>query len=301
MKDRIHMQVISDNYRQIPSVAFQRRQSVPVNSSLRLVQVLKLPRQCHHQSLKIQLIERHPNQKEFTDLNHQNDRKQKRKYLKYYCVYLPLCIYLLMISLICLGTIIAAIVIGLLSLAKTTTTTATTTSEITTVTTTSIITTTQTTAIPCSPSCNSEQTCIQNVCTNVGYLACTLTWSRPGDGDIVVTTPSGKTICYTNRGPSNATDQGELDRDDQVGEGPENVYWPSNGTLPPTGTYYVCFEPYQFNNPIISIINPITVIYRIVRPSSPTLIFTRTFTSTITNSYNCNITSNTLIGSFNYP
>ncbi|CAF1513966.1 unnamed protein product, partial [Adineta steineri] len=51
---RIHMQVISDNYRQIPSVAFQRRQSVPVNSSLRLVQVLKLPRQCRHQSLKIQ-------------------------------------------------------------------------------------------------------------------------------------------------------------------------------------------------------------------------------------------------------
>ncbi|CAF0828265.1 unnamed protein product [Adineta steineri] len=179
--------------------------------------------------------------------------------------------------------------------------TATTTSETTTVTTTSITTTTQTTAIPCSPSCNWEQTCIQNVCTNVGYLACTLTWSRPGDGDIVVTTPSGKTICYINRGPSNATDQGELDRDDQVGEGPENVYWPSNGTLPPTGTYYVCFEPYQFNNPIISIANPITVIYRIVRPSSPTLIFTRTFTSTITNSYNCNITSNTLIGSFNYP
>ncbi|CAF3913926.1 unnamed protein product [Adineta steineri] len=206
-----------------------------------------------------------------------------------------------MISLICLGTIIAAIVIGLLSLAKTTTTTATITSETTTVTTTSVTTTTQTTDIPCSPSCNSEQTCIQNVCTNVGYLACTLTWSRPGDGDIVVTTPSGKTIYYANRGPSNATNQGELDRDDQVGEGPENVYWPSNGTLPPTGTYYVCFEPYQFNNPIISITNPITVIYRIVRPSSPTLIFTRTFTSTITNSYNCNITSNTLIGSFNYP
>jgi hypothetical protein len=134
---------------------------------------------------------------------------------------------------------------------------------------------------------------------NVGYLACALTWSRPGDGDIVVTTPNNRTIYYHNKGPTN-TDGGILDRDDLVGTGPENVYWPISGSLPPTGTYYICFEPYSIT-PTISITNPITVVYQIIRPPSSIIVFTRTFTSVIKNSYNCDSTSPTLVGSFTYP
>jgi hypothetical protein len=143
--------------------------------------------------------------------------------------------------------------------------------------------------------------CVEKVCVNVGHLSCTLTWSRPGDGDIVVTTPNAKTIYYNNRGPSAQTDQAELDRDDLVGTGPENVYWKSSGPLPPTGIYFVCFEPYKFINPVISVSNPLTIVYRIIRPPGSVLTFTKTFTSTIRNSYACGATSPTLIGSFIYP
>lgn len=139
------------------------------------------------------------------------------------------------------------------------------------------------------------------MCVNVGYLSCTLTWSRPGDGDIVVTTPNAKTIYYNNKGPSVKTDQGELDRDDQVGTGPENVYWSSTGPVPPTGTYYICFEPYKFISPAISASAPLTVTYRVIRPLGLVLTFIKTFTSTIKNSYACDATSPTLIGSFAYP
>ena len=154
--------------------------------------------------------------------------------------------------------------------------------------------------IPCIPSCNSEQTCVEGICINVGYLACTLTWSRPGDGDIVVTTPNNRTIDYQNRGPSLSTDGGYLDRDDQVNQGPENIYWSRNGTVPPTGTYYVCFEPYSIS-PTINITYPITVVYRIVGPTGIIAMFTRTYTSEYKNSYNCDSTSTTLVGSFTYP
>lgn len=134
---------------------------------------------------------------------------------------------------------------------------------------------------------------------NVGYLSCALTWSRSGDGDIVVATPNGNVIQYQNKGPSNDTDQGKLDRDDK-NKGPENVFWPSTGPPPPTGTYYVCFEPFLFGL-VISSILPVTVTYRIVFPSGAYIVLSRRFTSTQRNSYNCDASSNTLVGSFNYP
>lgn len=155
-------------------------------------------------------------------------------------------------------------------------------------------------ASSCRSSCTSEQNCVNGLCVNVGYLACTLTWSRPGDGDIVVTTPNNRTISYKNRGPSVNTDGGQLDIDDQNGVGPENVYWISSGTPPSTGVYHVCFEPYTIL-PLISPTNPITVVYRIIRPLNNIMIFTQTFTSLLQNSYNCDSNSPTLIGSFTYP
>jgi hypothetical protein len=105
-----------------------------------------------------------------------------------------------------------------------------------------------------------------------------------------VTTPNNRTIYYKNRGPSSSTDDRQLDRNDQIGTAPENVYWSSNDTVPPTNTYYVCFESYSIN-PTISPSDPITFVYHIVRPLNNTLIFTRTFTSVLKNSYNCDSTS----------
>ncbi|CAF4868692.1 unnamed protein product [Rotaria sp. Silwood1] len=188
------------------------------------------------------------------------------------------------------------------TVSTTTTTTTTTAASISSTQTTNTTTavTTIITANSCSPSCNSQQTCIQSICLNVGHLACVLVWSRSGDGDIVVTTPNGKTINYQNIGPSSSTDQGILDRDDTSSTGPENIYWPSSGSLPPTGTYYMCFESYSFS-PTISSSDPLTVTYHIVHASGAFFNYTRTFTSVLSDSYNCGATSSTLIGSFTYP
>ena len=154
--------------------------------------------------------------------------------------------------------------------------------------------------IPCSPTCSAQKTCVQGVCVGIGYLSCTMTWSRPGDGDIVVTTPNNNTISFHNRGPSTSTDQGQLDVDDTVGTGPENVFWQNNGPYPPYGTYYVCFEPYSFSAGA-SISKPIVVTVQIVRSTSSTLFFSQNFTSYQTNSYECTSNCNTLLGSFTYP
>ncbi len=127
-----------------------------------------------------------------------------------------------------------------------------------------------------------------------------MTWSRSGDGDIVVTTPNNRTIYYKNRGPSLSADGGWLDRDRQINKDSENVYWLINGTAPQTGMYYVCFEPYSIS-PTISAINPLTLIYHIVRRPGSIIIFIRTFTFVLKNSYNSDSTSMTLVGSFTYP
>ena len=92
---------------------------------------------------------------------------------------------------------------------------------------------------PCLPTCNPQQTCVHGVCVGIGYLSNTVTWSRPGDGDIVLATPYGSIIYWDNAGPSYWTDYGELDVDDKTGIGPENIFWPYSGSLPPTG-YLLC-------------------------------------------------------------
>lgn len=135
---------------------------------------------------------------------------------------------------------------------------------------------------------------------NVGNLGMALTWSRAGDGDILLTTPNGRTIFWGNRGPSNLTDQGFLDRDDRVGTGPENIYWQSNNTNPPTGTFHVCFQAYAFTPPP-SPENPVYATVNVRRPMSPTLTLTVAITERFRFNNQCSSTSRTSVGSFTNP
>jgi hypothetical protein len=90
----------------------------------------------------------------------------------------------------------------------------------------------------CRTPCNAGQVCVNGVCVGNGDLRFTLMWDRPGDMDLHVITPGGGEISYQARQLGN----GNLDRDDRVGIGPENVFWADS---PPQGTYIVCVDPYQ--------------------------------------------------------
>lgn len=127
-----------------------------------------------------------------------------------------------------------------------------------------------------------------------------MTWSRPGDGDIVVTTPNNNIIYYANKGPSVLTDDGELDVDNKNGTGPENVFWSNSTSVPPTGVYYVCFSQYDFSTNASST-NPIRADVQIVRTSSSVLIFTKNFTFFYQDYSTCNSFSVNLLASFTYP
>ena len=152
----------------------------------------------------------------------------------------------------------------------------------------------------CSTACTSQQTCVNGVCVGIGYLSVTLTWSQNGDGDIVVTTPTNKLIYYGNRGPTTSTDQGELDVDDMLGKGPENVFWSTSSSVPPTGTYYVCFSQYSFS-PSASSTYPLAATVKIARSNNTALNFTKNFTAIYQNTIQCDSFSNTFLGSFTYP
>ncbi|CAF1223878.1 unnamed protein product [Rotaria sordida] len=186
------------------------------------------------------------------------------------------------------------------STTSTSTTSTSTTSTSTTSTSTITTTTTATTGISCATVCTSQETCEAGVCVGIGYLSCTLTWSRPGDGDLVLRTPNNRVIYWNNKGPSVNTTQGYLDVDDKNTTGPENIFWSNSSSVPLSGTYYVCFEPYEFN-PNASLSNRITATVKVRRSTSTTLYFTRNFTSPQRDYYVCNYNSITLMGSFTYP
>lgn len=134
---------------------------------------------------------------------------------------------------------------------------------------------------------------------NVEILGISLVWSRQGDGDLVVKTPNGKDIYYNNRGPSVDTDWGYLDRDDRTHTGPENIFWPSSGTSPPTGRYDLCFQPYYFVPPP-SRTNPVTATITIRVPMRANIVLTKTITSQIRNATECLAASPACLGSFTY-
>lgn len=131
-------------------------------------------------------------------------------------------------------------------------------------------------------------------------LGITIIWSRPGDGDIVVTTPNNNNIYWDNKGPSASTDGGFLDLDDEVGTGPESIYWPNDGPDPPNGDYSVCFQSYNFTLPI-SAQNPVSARATVRLPSGATLQGTKTFTSPTPLTNQCTSSSAGFIGTFTYP
>ncbi len=94
----------------------------------------------------------------------------------------------------------------------------------------------------CQGGCRPNQVCVNGACVGTGDLRFTLTWDQPGDVDLYVVTPGGRTISYRAR----QADSGTLDRDDRTGTGPENVFWADD---PPAGTYLVCVNPYRIQRP----------------------------------------------------
>ncbi|CAF4693063.1 unnamed protein product, partial [Rotaria sp. Silwood2] len=127
----------------------------------------------------------------------------------------------------------------------------------------------------CSPACASYQQCVEGVCIGQGTLSFTLTWSRIGDGDIVITIPNGNTIFYGQRGPNTLTNNGQLDVDDQRGMGPENVFW--NATQPDNGIYLICFQQFAFTS-FASPTNPLTATVVVKQTGQAPQTLTKTFT-----------------------
>lgn len=84
--------------------------------------------------------------------------------------------------------------------------------------------------------------------SGVGQLQFNLTWTVPGDLDLHVTPPGGEEIYFGHLSSANG---GILDRDDTVGTGPENIFWPST---PPNGQYEVCVIDYSLNAPVAFIV-----------------------------------------------
>ncbi|CAF4475952.1 unnamed protein product, partial [Rotaria socialis] len=122
-----------------------------------------------------------------------------------------------------------------------TATTRKTTRKVTTTTSTATATTTaKLTTDICAPSCNSQQTCIQGYCLDIGHLLCALTWSPSIEVDLVVTTPTGKTMYDITSTDLSYFDGGLFEGYGVDYKELDTVYWPIGGSLPPSGTYYVC-------------------------------------------------------------
>jgi len=130
-------------------------------------------------------------------------------------------------------------------------------------------------------------------------LVISLSWSRSGDGDLIVRTPSGKTISRKNKGPSNNTDQGQFGMEVTSGTGSEEIFW-NKDIVPPSGTYSVCAEPYNFV-PTISVSNRVTFTVQVRTPPSKIKTFTKNITSSSSDNLLCSPTSNTLVATFVFP
>lgn len=89
-----------------------------------------------------------------------------------------------------------------------------------------------------------------------GKIQISLSWENTSDQDLYVTTPSGETIFYQN---DFSEDGGQLDRDDQDGLGPENIFWLDDA---PDGTYMIKVNDYLSSyaeNPFVVTFNGLGV------------------------------------------
>ncbi|HKK75740.1 MAG TPA: OmpA family protein [Saprospiraceae bacterium] len=75
-----------------------------------------------------------------------------------------------------------------------------------------------------------------------GKIQISLSWENNSDQDLHVTTPGGTLIYYENPQAGG----GQLDRDDQDGFGPENVFWLNDA---PDGTYLIEVNDYLSAHP----------------------------------------------------
>ncbi len=87
--------------------------------------------------------------------------------------------------------------------------------------------------------------------TGDGDVKFTLTWDNDTDLDLYVTEPSGDVIWFGNKF---STTGGQLDTDDQDGEGPENIFWPTDFARP--GSYRVEVKMYSGNKETIFWLKP---------------------------------------------
>ncbi|CAF3495659.1 unnamed protein product [Rotaria socialis] len=134
----------------------------------------------------------------------------------------------------------------------------------------------------------------------IGHLLCALTWSPPIEVDLVVTTPTGKTMYDITSTDLSYFDGGLFEGYGVDYKELDTVYWPIDGSLPPSGTYYVCSAIYS-NSSITSSKNPLRITSYIVRPSGAVLTMTRTFAFPTNRTFVCTKNSSYLIGSFIYP
>ena len=139
----------------------------------------------------------------------------------------------------------------------------------------------------CSNSCNSAQTCVNGNCVGTGALRFTLTWDRAGDVDLHVTPPCGTNIYYSVR--NRLICDGTLDRDDQTGLGPENVYFNDTAAR---GEYLLCVIPY-------SITGSTTATLRVFEGTVLRETFTRMFASSMATSL-CSRSSPYFVGTYTY-
>lgn len=151
----------------------------------------------------------------------------------------------------------------------------------------------------CGDPCMASEHCAASVCVGEGNLSVTATWSRAGNGDLLVTTPTPNTIWSGNLGPSAGTDFGEMDRADSAGTGPENVFW-DTGATPPSGTYHVCFETTSFA-PAPAAGTPVTVTVVVRRPAMSPLTLMATMSAPTMTYGNCAPAHDSFVGSFTMP
>lgn len=151
----------------------------------------------------------------------------------------------------------------------------------------------------CGNACTGDQSCVSATCVGTGSLQISASWSRAGDGDLIVTTPTGNTIWWNNRGPDASTDFAVMDRDDTAGVGPENIFW-QLGTAPASGTYFICFELGQFS-PAPSDADPLSATITVQLPGSQRFTNQVMYTAGTSRNGACDPSMDTFITGVNYP
>lgn len=92
----------------------------------------------------------------------------------------------------------------------------------------------------CEASPDDESVSTTIVELGTGDVQVTLRWASNADLDLAVTDPTGETVSFSNRGPTDTGGQLDVDSNiacpDDADRGVENVFWPEGA---PSGTYLV--------------------------------------------------------------